>query len=798
MATKGLGALTLDLICRLAGWTRPLDQAERQMDKATRKIISDSKKLNKGVNDAFNGFRKNVLGFTTGLVAGFVSVTGAIAGIKNAIDQADKLNDFNQRLGISAEALSGWGYAATQAGTDIDALGIGLKKLAKNMAEALDPKSEQAGIFKALGVGVKDAQGNLRDLEQVLPEIASAFKALNNETLEAALAQQIFGKSGTDLIEFLNLGSDGLDTMRERARELGIELDQNTLQAADAFNDQLADLRAASQGFFTQLSAELLPTLTKLTAQLTDLVRDGTAAADTAKSIGYAFDFLGAQLARLDGFGKIIEGMTSRLVELFAAGSAVRRLDFSTIGNLIRSSDSGDLIGQGFSQLVTGVRVPPKSAPTPKPAVIGKDFQNVLSGDAAARASKSAEIERRLNAFLSDPNGPDKPKKTGKSDAERQAEQLAKALNKMTDAQREWQTELDGTGNSVADAYAKRLAEITEKSEDFKRVGIPSEKIEEFKKKMQELALAIKDKEALEFVKEFGFQTQEMIAGANGASTAALQYAQAMDELNKTLKSGVIGQEEFTERARALEEVRNATAKSMLRDLEHEASLLGKTREQQELLTAARYLGADAATEQGQAALKALEKQQEAAKQVNEQIDQMDALRDSTRGFLDDLKEGVSIWDALDNALKKYADRLFDLAADKLIDQLFGKAGTTQTGSLGGVFSSASASGGASGGGFWNSVLSAIGSLFGGGRAAGGPVSGGSFYRVNENGPELLTVGGSDYLMMGAASGRVRPTTAGGNTYNFVLPSMVTRQTQQQVAQSASQGQRRASQRNGP
>jgi hypothetical protein len=43
------------------------------------------------------------------------------------------------------------------------------------------------------------------------------------------------------------------------------------------------------------------------------------------------------------------------------------------------------------------------------------------------------------------------------------------------------------------------------------------------------------------------------------------------------------------------------------------------------------------------------------------------------------------------------------------------------------------------------------------GRAAGGPVSAGGMYRVNEKGPELLTVGGKDFLMMGNKGGNVTP-----------------------------------------
>lgn len=53
-----------------------------------------------------------------------------------------------------------------------------------------------------------------------------------------------------------------------------------------------------------------------------------------------------------------------------------------------------------------------------------------------------------------------------------------------------------------------------------------------------------------------------------------------------------------------------------------------------------------------------------------------------------------------------------------------------------------------------------ISSLFGGGRASGGPVDASTLYQVNENGPELLSAGGKDYLMMGGNGGFVTPITA--------------------------------------
>jgi hypothetical protein len=59
--------------------------------------------------------------------------------------------------------------------------------------------------------------------------------------------------------------------------------------------------------------------------------------------------------------------------------------------------------------------------------------------------------------------------------------------------------------------------------------------------------------------------------------------------------------------------------------------------------------------------------------------------------------------------------------------------------------------------GFAVSATAAAALSVAGGRALGGPVSAGNLYQVNENGPEMLTTGGRDYLMMGSAGGSITP-----------------------------------------
>lgn len=96
--------------------------------------------------------------------------------------------------------------------------------------------------------------------------------------------------------------------------------------------------------------------------------------------------------------------------------------------------------------------------------------------------------------------------------------------------------------------------------------------------------------------------------------------------------------------------------------------------------------------------------------------------------------------------------------------------------------------GGAGGaGGFLSSIWSFIGGLFGPGKAIGGPVSAGMLYPVNERRPEVLDVGGRQFLMMGSKGGNIdpNPRLGGGrsmtNHISITVPGNTDRRTAGQI-----------------
>jgi lambda family phage tail tape measure protein len=124
-----------------------------------------------------------------------------------------------------------------------------------------------------------------------------------------------------------------------------------------------------------------------------------------------------------------------------------------------------------------------------------------------------------------------------------------------------------------------------------------------------------------------------------------------------------------------------------------------------------------------------------------------------------------------------------------------GSAATAAAAALASVAASSSAKSGMD-------IFSAFSSS--GGRAIGGPVSPGGLYRVNERGPELLTVAGKEYLMLGQHGGDVSPTPTaargGGNTYLNVTvapPAGSSRATAMQFGATAGRQMQLAMRRNG-
>lgn len=245
-----------------------------ELAKLIIKIQTDVNDLKKGLDQGksrVSEFGNMVKRIFAGI--GFALVTKKITGlVKESIDLMDTMAKTAQKVGVATETLSGLKYAAEISGVQFGTLSTGLRLFAKNMYDASNGIGEAKDAFADLGVSVTDSDGNLKSVNTLLAEVADKMKGLENETQKTAIAQRIFGRSGSELIPLLNQGSSGIRRLMEEAKRLGIVIDTDTARAAEDLNDNLRALREAVNGLFMSLAKDLLPGLVDTTNAMKEFV----------------------------------------------------------------------------------------------------------------------------------------------------------------------------------------------------------------------------------------------------------------------------------------------------------------------------------------------------------------------------------------------------------------------------------------------------------------------------------------------------------------------------------------------
>ena len=210
------------------------------------------------------------LGQVTGkITAGFGSLipAAALAGLtaiaKRTIDAADNLNDLSQRTGVAVESLSRFGNAAADSGSSVDEVAKAMSRLARGV---VDPASSASQALNKIGISAIDSSGKVKSLDEIMLSISDVFAKLPDGAEKAALAQELFGKSGVNLIPLLNQG-------REALSQYSATIDTELAQASDKFNDTLNAIGIALAGPFSDAVTALLPAITAIAEGLVGLIQ---------------------------------------------------------------------------------------------------------------------------------------------------------------------------------------------------------------------------------------------------------------------------------------------------------------------------------------------------------------------------------------------------------------------------------------------------------------------------------------------------------------------------------------------
>lgn len=286
--------------------------------------------------DSLNRFGGDIATVGRRLSLAFAAMATAAAGAAVAVvglakagaEQADASLKAAQAAGLQIDAYGRLSFAADQAGVDASSFGTAMNRLNAAIADAAaagakstkklgdaakssgrviseefgrqvsvyddagvtvtrfgetyqkttkktaDEAKGAAAVFAQLGVAIRDASGRLRGNEEILADLADAFARLPDGAEKSALAIELFGRSGTVLLPFLNAGSKGMRELGLQAERLGIVFTREQGVVAEAMNDTLAEVRQAANGIRFQLGLLFAPAITSAAAEFRDLLID--------------------------------------------------------------------------------------------------------------------------------------------------------------------------------------------------------------------------------------------------------------------------------------------------------------------------------------------------------------------------------------------------------------------------------------------------------------------------------------------------------------------------------------------
>ena len=637
------GSIVVDLLMKTGSFETDSQRAEKRLKEFQKRVLANAKAIG------------------TVILGGATVAGGALVALTlNAARSMDKLDELSNRFGIAADKLSVWGYAAKLTGADLDGMARGVGLLSKNLAAAADGKSRMGELFRALGVSATDAEGNLRKVEDVLPEIADRFAALDNSTTETALAMELFGRSGAELLEFLNLGAQGIrDYEAELASLGGVVLPDAAAQAA-AFFDELDRLKTAGSGLGILIASQLAPALAETSKEFRSIVTSGELAGNVVSTVD---GLMKAGIWTIEAYNQAVE-RTAILFEMaarYGAGTVQIARNLATLGIADGSVLDGfrmqrNAISDGIAERNASDRR--RGAGDEKPAVIfaGEGVEPdgfFAKSEAEVRLEEQrAAIEARIQKLLAGTGGGSGGK--GGSDALKAAQEL----QQLADAQAGW-------SDRLLDLQADLDGPVAKANREYQR-------------QMQDL--------------EKAFQNGEV---------ALADYAKMQDALAAS-------------RDKDLEAInaQQTPYERMLEDLAFELELIGKSNEEREIAIAQRWAGVEAMSAEGKRLEELISGDYRLDEAVRDQIDAMDALRDAGGDFFTDWTSGAkSFKDAALDAWDSLHQKILSMIAENLMDQLFGKSGDAGGGkwgdAIGSIFGSMFGGGKAGGGdvlagrGYW-------------------------------------------------------------------------------------------------
>lgn len=217
------------------------------------------------------GLRKSVMWLATGIA---VTSTALFGLVYSASKAGNELGHLSEIMGIDVEELQRLKEGASLANVNFQSLIVGIRFFGRAVGEALNGQKQFAQYLRRAGItSLKDQNGQIKTQIALLKEVAEKIRNTTNAQQKLAIAQNLFGRGGADVISFLNRGATGIDDLMGAIDDYGYVLTKAQIISAQSFDSQRKKLLMFVSGAKNAIGISLIPMFNKLMERLLELIK---------------------------------------------------------------------------------------------------------------------------------------------------------------------------------------------------------------------------------------------------------------------------------------------------------------------------------------------------------------------------------------------------------------------------------------------------------------------------------------------------------------------------------------------
>ena len=213
---------------------------------------------------------------TIGAGAGITGLGSKLA--KEALDWNLSVKKMQSLTGATAEQASTFISVANYMGVATDVSTTAFAKFAKAVSTAQDKMQTASAegklatdMFSRLGISIDQIQGkNTLEVFQIIQE---RLRGMKDGAEKTRVEMELFGKTGYQLHGMLNMSAEAMKQVEDRARAMGLIIDDEAAKKSAQFNRQLKDMEQTGKRLAIMIGQELLPVIMDYTQWAIDLTK---------------------------------------------------------------------------------------------------------------------------------------------------------------------------------------------------------------------------------------------------------------------------------------------------------------------------------------------------------------------------------------------------------------------------------------------------------------------------------------------------------------------------------------------